>query len=321
MAQIKAAIGAERPRLATGRASLRMFEALAPNLPELVGGAAGSDGVQPQPLGIAPVAPGSFGGRFVNYGLREHAMAAAMNGIALHGGLIPCGTSQLAFCDYLRPALRLACLMRQRTIHVMTHDGLGGGEDGPTHQAVEQLATLRAMPGLYVFRPADAMETAEAWDLALRRSDGPSVLVLGQQILPALRTDGIENRTARGGYVLAEAEGPRAATLIASGSEVAAAMLARAALARDGLAVAVISLPCWELFSLADTAYRDRVLGQAPRFGVEAASGFGWERWLGEGGFFIGLSEFGASAPCQDLYEHYGMTPEAIVAAVKKRLG
>jgi transketolase len=202
----------------------------------------------------------------------------------------------------------------------MTHDGLGVGEHGPTHQAVEQLSTLRAMPGLHVFRPADAMETAEAWDLALRRTDGPSLLVLGLQTMPAFRTDSADNRCLRGGYVLAEAEGARAATLIASGSEVAAAMSARAILGGEGISVAVVSLPCWELFAQTDPPYRQRVLGGAPRVGIEAASGFGWERWLGPDDFFIGISGFGASAPCKELYEHYGMTPEAIAATIRKRL-
>jgi transketolase len=318
---IKSVIALERPRISTERAGLKVLETLASSLPEFIASAAGSEGVQPQPSGMAAVAPGSFAGRFLRFGLREHALAAALNGLALHGGLIPTGACQMAFSDYLRPSLRLACLMRQRVIYIMTHDGLGVGEDGPTHQAVEQLATLRAMPGLHVFRPADAMETAEAWDLALRRNDGPSVLVLGRQTAPSLRSDLMDNRTARGGYVLAEAEGARAATLIASGSEVDAAMAARALLGAEGRSVAVVSLPCWELFGQADAAYRARVLGGAPRFGIEAACGFGWERWLGTDGFFIGISGFGASAPCKDLYEHYGLTPEAIAAAVRKRIG
>jgi transketolase len=185
---------------------------------------------------------------------------------------------------------------------------------------VEQLAALRAMPGLHVFRPADAMEIAEAWDLALRRTDGPSVVVVGHQTRPALRTDHAENRLLRGGYVLAEAEGARAATLIATGSEVATAMAARALLSEEGISTAVVSLPCWELFAQADAAYRRNVLGGAPRFGIEAAGGFGWERWLGEDGFFIGFSGFGPSSPCKDLFEHYGMTPEAIAAVVRKRI-
>jgi transketolase len=201
---------------------------------------------------------------------------------------------------------------------VLTHDSIGLGEDGPTHQPVEHLASLRAMPNVFVFRPADAMETAECWELAIRRADGPSLLVLTRQALPAMRFDTTENRSARGGYVLAEAEGPRRTTLVATGSEVAIAMAAREALAGEGIAVAVVSLPCWELFAVQDAAYRAEVLGGAPRIGIEAASGFGWERWLGPDGLFIGMPGYGASAPFEELYHHFGITADAIVAAVRK---
>ena len=211
--------------------------------------------------------------------------------------------------------------MRAHVIHVLTHDSIGLGEDGPTHQPIEHLASLRAMPHLHVFRPAEAMETAECWELAIRRTDGPSLLVLTRQALPTMRTDTAENRCARGGYVLAEAEGPRQATLIATGSEVAIAMAARELLAAEGIAVAVVSLPCWELFAQQDEAYRAEVLGGAPRVGIEAAGGFGWERWLGNDGIFIGMTGFGASAPYEDLYKHFGITPDAVVAAVRRRLG
>ena len=210
--------------------------------------------------------------------------------------------------------------MRIRVIHVLTHDSIGLGEDGPTHQPVEHLASLRAMPNVMMFRPADAMETAECWELALRRPDGPSLLALSRQALPAMRFDTTENRSARGGYVLAEAGGPRQATLIATGSEVAIAMAAREALAGEGIPVAVVSLPCWELFAQQDEAYRAEVLGGALRVGVEAGVSFGWERWLGPDGVFIGMTGFGASAPFEELYKEFGITPDAIVAAVKKRL-
>jgi transketolase len=267
------------------------------------------------------VSPGSYGGRYIHWGIREHGMAAAMNGIALHSGLIPYSGTFFVFTDYMRPALRLAAIMRQRAIHVLTHDSIGLGEDGPTHQPIEHLASLRAMPNVHVFRPADAMETAECWELALRRTDGPSLLALSRQALPALRTDAGENRCAHGGYILAEADGPRQATLIATGSEVAIAMSARDALAADGIKTAVVSLPCWELFAQQDEAYRAEVLGGAVRVGIEAAGDFGWERWLGPDGIFIGMHGFGASAPAEDLYRHFGITPETVAAAVRKRIG
>jgi transketolase len=203
---------------------------------------------------------------------------------------------------------------------VLTHDSIGLGEDGPTHQPVEHLASFRAMPNVCVFRPADAMETAECWELAVKRADGPSLLALSRQNLPALRTEAGENRCARGGYVLAEASGPRQATLIATGSEVSLAMAAREALEAEGIPTAVASLPCWELFAAQDTSWQEEVLGSALRVGIEAAVGFGWERWLGPAGHFIGMTGFGASAPAEQLYKHFGITAEAVVAAVKRRL-
>ncbi len=310
-----------RPALATRASSLRALETLVPAIPELVGGSADlAQSTQTQISGMAAITPGIFAGRYVHFGVREHGMAAAMNGMALHGGIIPYGGTFLAFSDYMRPALRMAALMRQRVIHVLTHDSIGVGEDGPTHQPIEQLAALRAMPGVHVFRPADALETAECWELAIRRADGPSILALSRQPVPALRTDAAENRCARGGYVLAEAEGARRATLIATGSEVALALGARRILADEGIAVAVVSLPCWELFQHQPEDVRAAVLGSAPRFGIEAACGFGWERWLGADGQFIGMTGFGASAPAADLFRHFGITPEAITTAVRKRL-
>ena len=320
-AAFKADLAASRPKLASRQSSQKVLEALVPVLPELVGGSADLTGSNlTQVKGMAAVAPAAYGGRYIHFGVREHGMAAAMNGMALHGGLIPYGGTFFAFTDYMRPAIRLAALMGVRVIHVLTHDSIGLGEDGPTHQPVEHLASLRAMPNLWVLRPADAVETAECWELALRRAEGPSLLVLTRQALPGLRADASENRSARGGYVLAEAEGARRATLIATGSEVAIAMEARAMLAAEGVAVAVVSLPCWELFSHQDAGYRDAVLGGAPRVGIEAACGFGWERWLGADGAFVGIEGFGASAPFEELYRHYGVTAEAVATAVRKRL-
>ena len=319
IAALRAGIAEARPRLASRQFSQHVLEAVVPAVPELIGGSADLTGSNLTLVkGMASVTPGNFAGRYVHYGVREHGMAAAANGMALHGGLLPYVGTFFVFTDNMRPAIRLAALMRQRVIHVLTHDSIGLGEDGPTHQPVEHLASLRAMPNVFVFRPADAMETAECWELAIRRADGPSLLVLTRQALPAMRSDTAENRSAHGGYVLAEADGPRRATLIATGSEVAIAMAARETLAGEGIAVAVVSLPCWELFGAQDAATRAQVLGGAPRIGIEAAGGFGWERWLGPDGVFIGMPGYGASAPFDELYHHFGITSEAIVAAVRK---
>jgi transketolase len=322
VADLKQRIADERPNIASRAASQTCLEALVPATPELMGGSADLTGSNLTLVkGMAAITAGNYGGRYIHYGVREHGMAAAATGMALHGGIIPYIGTFFVFTDYLRPALRLAAIMRQRVIYVLTHDSIGLGEDGPTHQPIEHLAGLRAMPNLHVFRPADAMETAECWELAIRRADGPSLLVLSRQNLPALRTDLSENRCARGGYVLAEADGPRQATIIATGSEVPIAMAARERLAGDNIAVTVVSLPCWELFAQQEPAYRAQVLGGAHRVGIEAAGGFGWERWLGPEGSFIGMTGFGASANYNDLYTHFGITPEAVVAAVMRRLG
>ena len=321
VAALKQDIADNRPKLATRQSSQKALEALIPATPDMVGGSAdltGSNLTLVKGMGI--VQPGNYAGRYIHYGVREFGMAACANGLALHGGIIPYTGTFFVFTDYMRPAIRLGALMHQRVIHVMTHDSIGLGEDGPTHQPVEHLASLRAMPGLHVYRPADALETAECWELAVKRADGPSMLVLTRQALPALRTDIVENRSARGGYVLAEAEGPRQATLIATGSEVSIAMTARELLAGENIPVAVVSLPCWELFAQQDENYRAAVLGGALRVGVEAGCDFGWERIIGIDGVFIGMPGYGASAPAEDLYKHFGITSEAIAAAVRKRL-
>ncbi len=321
LAELRARHAEEKPKIATRIASQRALEALVPAVAEMVGGSADLTGSNNTNVrGIPVIAPGNYAGRYIHYGVREHGMAAAMNGMALHGGIIPYSGTFLVFADYMRPAIRLAALMRQRVIHVLTHDSIGLGEDGPTHQPVETLASLRAMPNLCVFRPADAIETAECWELAVKRADGPSVLALTRQNLPALRSDSGENRCARGGYVLAEASGERQATLVATGSEVHLAVAARDALEAEGVPTAVVSLPCWELFALQDEGYRAGVLGAALRVGIEAAAPMGWERWIGADGIFVGMQGFGASAPAEALFRHFGITAEAVVAAVKKRL-
>jgi transketolase len=268
-----------------------------------------------------PVRHDAMGGSYLHYGVREHGMAAAMNGIALHGGFIPYGGTFLAFADYSRPAIRLAALMRIRVIHVMTHDSIGLGEDGPTHQPVEHLAALRAIPNLLVFRPADAVETVEAWDCALRAETSPSILCLSRQGLPAFRdADDDTNRVAFGAYLVSEPDGPRDATLIATGSEVSVAIDAARLLADEGVNAAVVSAPCFDLFRSQPHDYRRRVLGDAPRVGVEAAVEGDWARWLGEDGEFVGMTGFGASAPAEVLYREFGITPQAVARAAKRAI-
>ena len=309
-------------KIATRQASGTVLDSLTRVVPELVGGSADlTPSNNTKAKDQEDVRPGDFSGRYIRYGVREHGMAAAMNGIAVHGGLIPYGGTFLTFSDYARPAIRLSAFMGAHVIYVMTHDSIGLGEDGPTHQPVEHLAALRAIPGLYIYRPADPVETAECWALALHRRDAPSLLALTRQSVPLLRRDGgSENRSARGAYVLAEAEGARQVTVLATGSEVSVAMTARDLLAKDGIHAAVVSMPCWELFENTPKEYRDAVLGTAPRVGVEAAVEFGWSRWLGERGAFIGMKGFGASAPGEALFPHFGITPEKVAEAARSLL-
>jgi transketolase len=310
----KRALSAERPAPATRKASQMALEVLTAAVPAMVGGSADlTHSNLTLTAATAPIRPGNYAGRYVSYGVREHAMVAAMNGMAAHGGVIPYGGTFLVFADYCRPALRLAALMRQRVIFVATHDSIGLGEDGPTHQPVEHLASLRAIPNMLVLRPADAVETAECWELALRRADGPSVLALTRQELPMLRQEHTdENLCARGAYVLAGAEGERDITILATGSEVHLAVAAREELAREGIETAVISMPSWELFDRQDPAYRAFVLGAAPRLAVEAASPFGWTRYVASEADVVGMRGFGASGPAKQLYEHFGITAEHI---------
>jgi transketolase len=321
--ELKRAVSAEAPKLATRISSQRVIDALAPVMPELIGGSAdltGSNNTKGR--GMEPVISGDFSGRYVYYGVREHGMAAAMNGLALHKGVVPFGGTFLVFTDYCRPSIRLSALMGQRVIYVMTHDSIGLGEDGPTHQPVEHLASLRAIPNLLVFRPADTVETAECWALALTDAGRPSILALTRQALPTVRTEHTdENLCARGGYVLAPSTGERQVTLIATGSEIEIALEAQKRLQAEEIATAVVSLPCWELFDAQAAHYRDEVLGpDSLRIAIEAGSAFGWERYVGSDGAVIGMTGFGASAPAPDLYRHFGITADAAVAAVKARL-
>ena len=325
---LKRTFADEAPTIATRVANKRVIGAIANALPQLIGGSAdltGSNGTKSDEL--EPIVPGAYGGRYLYYGVREHAMGAVMNGMALHGGVIPFGGTFLTFTDYCRPAIRLSALMEIRVIYVMTHDSIGLGEDGPTHQPIEHLASLRAMPNLLLFRPADAIETAECWELALANAGRPSVLALTRQGVPCLRAggggEGAGNACARGGYVLREAsaETPRV-VLLATGSECALADEARQALEAAGVPTRLVSLPCWALFDEQEPAYRAQVLGGAGtvRVAVEAASPLGWERYVGADGSVIGMRGFGASAPAKELYVHFGITADAVVAAARARL-
>ncbi len=317
MTRLRDGFAAARPNIATRQASQRVIDAIAEALPNLLGGSADlTHSNLTRAKSQSPVKPGSFAGSYVHYGVREHAMAAAMNGIALHGGFIPYGGTFLSFADYSRPAIRLAALMSIRVIHVMTHDLIGLGEDGPTHQPVEHLASLRAIPNLLVFRPGDAVETAEAWDCALRAQNNPSVLCLSRQAMPTFREAGGEqNLVAFGAYVAVEPEDGRDVTLIATGSEVSIAMHAAELLASVNIRAAVVSAPCFELFRQQSREYRTAVLGRVPRIGVEAAIEGDWARWLGDGGEFVGMTGFGASAPAETLYREFGITADAVAKA------
>ncbi len=322
-ARMKRAFVVEAPKIATRQSSQKVLETLTGLLPELVGGSAdltGSNNTKTKEMAV--VSPPDYRGTYIHYGVREHGMAAAMNGLALHGGFIPYGGSFLVFTDYCRPAIRLSSLMGQRVIYVMSHDSIGLGGDGPTHQPIEHLAALRAIPNLLVFRPADTVETAECWAHALQERHHPSIIVLTRQEVPALRLKyGKENLSALGGYVLARAEGRRQSTILATGSEVSVAMAARELLQKENIGTAVVSLPCWELFDAQPEAYRRKVLGRSRgRVAVEAASPFGWERYVGTADAVVGMRSFGASAPAADLYKHFGITAEAVAALAKARL-
>ncbi|MGB0750246.1 MAG: transketolase, partial [Magnetospiraceae bacterium] len=308
----------EAPKKATRASSGMALEPLTEAIPQLISGSADLTGSNNTVTSHTPsITVENPLGRYVHYGVREHGMAAIMNGIALHGGFIPFSGTFLVFADYMRGAMRLSALMEQRVIYVLTHDSIGLGEDGPTHQPVETLANLRALPNFNVYRPADAVEVAECWMLAVQSANTPSGMVLSRQGVPTLRTTHVaENLSAKGAYVLQEADGPRKVTLLATGSEVQIAVAAREALQGEGIPTAVVSMPCWELFEAQDATYRAEVLGPGTvRVAVEAAVRQGWDRYLGETGAFVGMAGFGASAPAGDLYKHFGITAEAVSAA------
>ncbi len=325
LAALKSRLVTEAPGWATRKSSQEVLEAVNAALPESIGGSADLTGSNnTRSSGQEAIGPGDFGGNYLFYGVREHAMGAIMNGLALHGGIMPYGGTFMVFSDYMRPAMRMAALMGLRVVYVLSHDSIGLGEDGPTHQPVEHLASLRAIPNLAVFRPADAVETAECWALALQRHDGPSALALSRQGLPALRLeDDGENRSAAGAYELCPAPDGAAAqvTLLASGSEVALALEAREKLAAESIASRVVSMPCWELFEQQSEAAQTALLGPGTlRLAIEAALPFGWQRWVGDDGIVIGMPGFGASAPAPELFQHFGITADAVVAACKARI-
>jgi transketolase len=319
LASLKATWVEEKPKLATRQSSQKTLEVLIPSIPYMLGGSADLTGsVGTKISSHEAVTRDDYAGTYVHYGVREHGMAAVMNGITLHKGFIPYGGTFLVFADYSRPSIRLAALMGIRVIHILTHDSIGLGEDGPTHQPVETLASLRAIPNVTVLRPADSVETAEAWEAALANENGPTALVLTRQGLPALRDDASDNKVARGGYVIREADGARKLTIIATGSEVSIAVEAAEALAKEGIAAAVVSMASIELFADQPDAYRAEVLGTSPRIVVEAAVRQSWDRFLRDGDEFIGMSSFGISAPGPQAYEHFGITTAAITEAGRR---
>ncbi len=321
MAAYKVDLIADKPKVATRKASEMALEIVNGAIPSMVGGSADLTGSNlTRTKAMTNVSRDNYAGDYINYGVREFEMAAAMNGIQLHGGLRPYGGTFLVFADYCRPAIRLSALMGLPVTYVMTHDSIGLGEDGPTHQPVEHVASLRAMPNVHVLRPADVVETAEAWELAVASDATPYVLCLSRQGLPTVRDDASENLTAKGAYVLREAKGTRDVTLIATGSEVELALNAADQLAADGINAAVVSAPCLDLFDAQDTAYRASVLGSAPRVAIEAGVQQGWDRYIGENGAFVGMRSFGASAPAGELFKQFGITAEAAVTAAKSLL-
>jgi transketolase len=321
--KVKETLAAAPQNIATRAASEFALESLVPAVPEMIGGSAdltGSNNTRTKSMKAMSAA--DYSGRFIHYGVREHGMAAAMNGMVLHRGVIPYSGTFLAFADYCRPAIRLAALMGERVIHVMTHDSIGLGEDGPTHQPVEHLAALRAIPNLNVFRPCDAVETVECWQLALEAAGAPSVLALTRQNLPQLRKAFEEtNRCAPGAYEISPAQGKAQVSIFATGSEVAIAVEAQKLLAEKGIAARVVSVPCFELFFAQPAAERAKLIGDAPiKIAVEAAVRMGWDAIIGTDGIFIGMDGFGASAPVKDLYKHFGITAEKVAEAALQRL-
>lgn len=311
----------EHTKVATRKASQMCLENIVQYIPQIIGGSADLAASNLTFVdGMKTITATDYNGNNIMYGIREHAMGAIMNGLSLHGGVIPYGGTFFVFSDYMRPAMRLAALMKIRSIYVLTHDSIGVGEDGPTHQPIEHLASYRAMPNINTFRPCDVVETAEAWQLAIESEHTPSILALSRQGVPTIRSDSQENLTAKGGYIISPAKGRVSSTLIATGTEVSLAVEAQKRLADENIFVNVVSMPCCELFDKQTAEYKKSVLGSAPRIAIEAASIYGWERYVGDNGTVIGLDDFGTSAPANEVYEYFGITTENIINTVKKYL-
>ncbi len=312
----------DMPKLATRKSSENALTVLTNSIKAMVGGSADLTGSNnTKTASTPPLSAADYSGRYVYYGIREFGMAAAMNGMALHGGVIPYGGTFMVFSDYCRNAIRLSALQGARVVYVLTHDSIGLGEDGPTHQPIEHVASLRAIPNLWMMRPADAMETAECWELALRRSDGPSALALSRQNLPALREDADENLCARGAYRLISSEAELKVVILATGSEVQVAVAAAEALEEEDIGVDVISMPCWELFEAQDADYQASLLpDDVLTVSIEAGTTMGWHKYVGRDGLTIGIDTFGLSAPDSDLFRHFGLTPDAVIAKIKAKL-
>ncbi|MDH5489110.1 MAG: transketolase [Rhodospirillaceae bacterium] len=322
--EFKKKMASEAPKLATRQASGKVLEVLTAEIPEMIGGSADLTGsVNTKTPSTPSVLNTDFSGRYIHYGVREHAMSAVMNGLVLHGGFIPYAGTFAVFANYMMGGIRLSALMEKRVVYVLTHDSIGLGEDGPTHQPVETLAMLRSMPNFNTMRPCDVVEAAECWELALKNEKTPTGMILTRQGLKHQRTKHVdENLSAKGAYVLHDAEGgERKVTILATGSEVEIAAAAREMLQADGIPTAVVSMPCWELFDAQSDAYRKSVLGNGTAMvGVEAAMRFGWDKYIGADGGFVGMNSFGASAPAPELYKHFGITAENVVAEAKARL-
>ncbi len=313
----------DMPKLATRKSSENALQVLTKAIPSMVGGSADLTGSNnTKTSSTLPLSAEDYSGRYVYYGIREFGMAAAMNGMALHGGIVPYGGTFLVFSDYCRNAIRLSALQNAQVVYVLTHDSIGLGEDGPTHQPIEHVASLRAIPNLWVFRPADAMETAECWELALKRKDGPSVLALSRQNLPALRDDADENLCLRGAYRLVSCEAELKVVLVATGSEVQIACAVAEALEAEDIGADVISMPSWELFEMQDEDYRYNLIpDDVLVVSIEAGTTMGWHKYTGRDGITIGIDTFGASAPDSVLFKHFGFTKEAIIPQIKAKLG